>query len=180
MRASALSVCPSIGRGRKARQPARAGRVVCIGGHPWRRTTPPERTGRGMERSIEALLLAARWLLVPLYVALLASVLAIYGMAGRELWHILSTILTIGEAELVLGVLAILDLVLVANLVVMVAVSSYESFVSRIQFDDDKKPEYLGKMDAGNVKLKVSLSIVMISAINLLRGFMMDAPAERL
>jgi uncharacterized protein (TIGR00645 family) len=133
-----------------------------------------------MERIFETLLLAARWLLVPLYLALLASVIAVYGMVGRELWHLLHDMLTIGEAELVLGVLAILDLVLVANLVVMVAISSYESFVSRIDFADDNKPEYLGKMDAGNVKLKVSLSIVMISAINLLRAYMMDGGMERL
>jgi uncharacterized protein (TIGR00645 family) len=134
----------------------------------------------GMERSIETLLLAARWLLVPLYLGLLSTVVVLYGMVGRELWHLASHMMTIGEAELVLGVLSVLDLVLVANLVVMVAISSYESFVSRIEFDGDSKPEYIGKMDAANVKLKVSLSIVMISAINLLRGFMMDGPSDRL
>ena len=88
--------------------------------------------------------------------------------------------MTIREAELVLAVLSVLDLVLVANLAVMVAVSSYETFVQRIVADETARPEWLGTMDAGNVKLKVSLAIVMISAINLLRGFLMDAPAERL
>jgi uncharacterized protein (TIGR00645 family) len=62
----------------------------------------------------------------------------------------------------------------------MVAISSYETFVSRIDFGEENKPEYLGKMDAGNVKLKVSLSIVMISAINLLRSYMMDTVGDRL
>ena len=133
-----------------------------------------------MERQIEALLLSARWLLVPLYLALLVSVLAIYALVGRELVHVASDILIIREGELVLSVLSVLDLVLVANLLVMVAVSSYESFVQRIQTDDTAGPEWLGRMDAGNVKLKVSLAIVLISAINLLRGFMLDAPAERL
>jgi uncharacterized protein (TIGR00645 family) len=133
-----------------------------------------------MEPGIEALLLAARWMLLPLYVALLASVLAIYVLVGRELVHVAETVLIIPEAELVLAVLAVLDLVLVANLVVMVAVSSYESFIQPITAAEADKPEWLGKMDAANVKLKVSLSIVMISAISLLRGFMMDGPAERL
>ncbi len=133
-----------------------------------------------MERYIEALLLTARWLLVPLYLALLVSVLAIYGLVARELYHVAETIMIIREAELVLAVLSVLDLVLVANLAVMVAVSSYETFVQRIQTSDVARPEWLGTMDAGNVKLKVSLAIVMISAINLLRGFLMDAPAERL
>ena len=136
--------------------------------------------GSAMERYVEALLLSARWLLVPLYLALLVSVLAIYAMVGRELFHVASDILTIREGELVLSVLSVLDLVLVANLLVMVAVSSYESFVQRIETGQPEGPEWLGRMDAGNVKLKVSLAIVLISAINLLRGFMMDAALDRL
>jgi len=134
-----------------------------------------------MDRMIESLLLGTRWLLLPLYVALIASVIAIYVMVGRELVHLFSHILTIPESEMVLILLAILDLCLVANLLVMVAISSYESFISRIDIaDETAKPEWLGKMDSANVKLKVSLSIVMISAIHLLRAFMMDSDAQKL
>ena len=134
-----------------------------------------------MERLIESLLLGTRWLLLPLYVALIVSVVAIYVMVGRELFHLFSHILTIPESEMVLVLLAILDLCLVANLLVMVAISSYESFISRIEVADEAtKPEWLGKLDSGNVKLKVSLSIVMISAIHLLRAFMMDTSSERM
>ena len=126
-------------------------------------------------------MLGTRWLLLPLYLALIASVLAIYVMVARELWHLFSHILTIPESELVLVLLAILDLALIANLLVMVAISSYESFISRIEVaDETTKPEWLGKLDSGNVKLKVSLSIVMISAIHLLRAFMMDSSSERM
>ena len=134
-----------------------------------------------MERMIESLLLGTRWLLLPLYVALIASVLAIYVMVGRELLHLFGQILTISESAIVLILLAILDLCLIANLLVMVAISSYESFISRIQVaDETTKPEWLGKLDSGNVKLKVSLSIVMISAIHLLRAFMMETTPERM
>ena len=134
-----------------------------------------------MDRTIESLLLGTRWLLLPLYVALIASVLAIYVMIGRELVHLFGHILTIPESELVLILLAILDLCLVANLLVMVAISSYESFISRIDVaNETAKPEWLGKMDSANVKLKVSLSIVMISAIHLLRAFMMDTDTQKL
>lgn len=134
-----------------------------------------------MERLIESLLLGTRWLLLPLYLALIASVLAIYVMVARELWHLFSHILTIPESEMVLVLLAILDLALIANLLVMVAISSYESFISRIEVANEAtKPEWLGKLDSGNVKLKVSLSIVMISAIHLLRAFMMDSSSERM
>lgn len=134
-----------------------------------------------MERLIESLLLGTRWLLLPLYVALIASVLAIYVMVGRELFHLFGQNLTIPESAMVLILLAILDLCLIANLLVMVAISSYESFISRIQVaDETTKPEWLGKLDSGNVKLKVSLSIVMISAIHLLRAFMMETTTERM
>ena len=109
-----------------------------------------------MERAIESLLLKARWVLLPLYVALLVALLAAYGLVGRELWHMAATVGSITETELVLALLSILDLVLIANLVVMVAISSYESFVSRIETGaGEDRPEWLGKMDSSNVKLKV-------------------------
>ena len=133
-----------------------------------------------MERAIESLLLGARWLLLPLYVALLAGVVMIYAMVGRELVHLVALLPTGGEAELLLILLSVLDLVLVANLLVMVAISSYESYVSRIATQGEGQPEWLGKLDSGNVKLKVAISITMISAIHLLRAFMMDSSTERL
>ena len=134
-----------------------------------------------MERWIETMLLGARWLLLPLYVALLVGVVAIYVMVGREFLHLATILLTGQETEMLLILLSALDLVLVANLLVMVAISSYESFVSRIEvLKESAKPEWLGKLDSGNVKLKVSLSIVMISVIHLLRSYMMDSSAERL
>jgi len=106
---------------------------------------------------------------------------AIYVMVGREMILLFTTAADASESDVVLIVLAVLDLVLVANLVVMVAVSSFESYISKIDVQTgDGKPEWLGKLDSGNVKIKVALSIVMISAIHLLRAFMNDGPTERL
>jgi uncharacterized protein (TIGR00645 family) len=134
-----------------------------------------------MDRLIESVLLGARWLLLPLYVGLLAGVLGIYVMVGRELLHLATSIAAATDAELLLILLGVLDLVLVANLLVMVAISSYESYISRIVVSQEEaKPEWLGKMDSGNVKLKVAVSIVMISGIHLLRAFMMDGTLDRL
>ncbi len=133
-----------------------------------------------MEDFIERLILHTRWLLLPLYLALFASVIAIYLLVGRELIHLFAAVVAAPETELILIILSILDLVLVANLLVMVAISSYESFISPITSRDDNKPEWLGKLDSGNVKVKVGLSIVMISAIHLLRAFMLDTPPERI
>jgi uncharacterized protein (TIGR00645 family) len=128
-----------------------------------------------MDAHIERLLLAARWLLLPLYVALLAAVLAIYVPVWRELYHLFSVAGTADETELPLILLSILDFVLVANLLVMVGVSSYESYISKIAVSaGDDKPEWLGKLDSSNVKVKVVLAIVLISAIHLLRAFMRE------
>src|SRR5690606_23113191 len=78
-----------------------------------------------------------------------------------------------GEADIVLTLLALVDLSLVAGLIVMVMFSGYENFVSKLDVhEDDEKLGWLGKLDAGTLKLKVAASIVAISSIHLLRKFM--------
>jgi len=125
-----------------------------------------------MERIIEKLILASRWLLVPLYLAL-ASVLGIFAVrAVQEVMHLFAIVATATESELVLAVLGFIDLTLVANLLVMVVLSGYETFISRIDTDEgEEKPSWLGKVDAGTLKIKLSVSIVAISAIHLLSAF---------
>jgi uncharacterized protein (TIGR00645 family) len=134
-----------------------------------------------MDRKIESLLLGTRWLLLPLYAALLIALPFIYVMVAREGFELFHEAFYGDDTNLVLTLLAILDLVLVANLLVMVAVSSYESYISKVDVEEHAdKPEWLGKLDSGNVKVKVALSIVMISAIHLLRAFMTDTSDSRL
>jgi uncharacterized protein (TIGR00645 family) len=133
----------------------------------------------GMNAPLERFLLASRWLLLPLYLALLATVIAIYFVVGREMIHLFAVLPEAKDTEVVLLVLSILDLALVANLVVMVALSSYESSISPIETEGDK-PDFLGKLDSSGIKLKVALSVVMISAIHLLRAYMTDAEPRQL
>ncbi len=133
-----------------------------------------------MERTIERFILGLRWLLLPLYFALLLSLLAIYVMVGRELWHLAETLATVTDIDMVVILCSVLDLVLLANLLVMVAVSSYESYIAPIDLAGTDKPEWLGKLDSGNVKVKVAVSVAMISAIHLLRVFLQDDTGERL
>jgi uncharacterized protein (TIGR00645 family) len=134
-----------------------------------------------VERQIETLLLATRWLLLPLYLALIASMLALFVTVARELVHLATAVWAMDDVDLVLALLSILDLVLVANLIVMVAVSSYESYIARIDAGAaSRRPEWLGKLDSGDVKLKVGLSIVMISAIHLLRAYLADEPRPQM
>jgi uncharacterized protein (TIGR00645 family) len=125
------------------------------------------------ERLVERILIAARWLLAPLYVglALLLVVFVIHFYA--ELIHLMRDALSVSEVDLVLSTLTLIDLTLIGGLVVMVMLSGYENFVSRLEVNDSERQiAWLGKLDTGTLKLKVSATIVAISAIQLLKGYM--------
>jgi uncharacterized protein (TIGR00645 family) len=128
-----------------------------------------------LEQTLERLLFACRWLLAPLYLGLALGLLALGVKFFQEAVHVVAHIFTIGESDLVLTVLALIDIVLVGSLIVMVMFSGYENFVSRIEAKGTDTLDWLGKLDAGTLKLKVAASIVAISSIHLLRVFM-NAP----
>jgi uncharacterized protein (TIGR00645 family) len=126
-----------------------------------------------IESFIERLLFASRWLLVPLYVGLAAFLLLIAVQFFREILYVVGTIPTLGSTALVLLALSLVDLVLVASLIVMVMLSGYENFVSKLDIAETQRNlAWLGKLDAGSLKLKVAASIVAISSIHLLGAFM--------
>ena len=137
-----------------------------------------------LERFIEKTLFASRWLLAPVYLALSLALVALGIKFFQEVYHVLSHILTLSEADMVLTILALIDMVLVGSLVVMVMFSGYENFVSRLDVDTHsaEKLGWLGKLDAGTLKLKVAASIVAISSIHLLRAFMnaLQIPNDKL
>ena len=125
------------------------------------------------ERTVERAILNSRWLLTPFYVGLVLVVVALCVTFFRELWHLYAILFTAGEADVVLTVLSLVDIVLVANLIVMVVISGYENFVSSIDVGEgEETPDWLGKIDAGNLKIKVAAAIVAISSIHLLRAFL--------
>ena len=136
-------------------------------------TDPPGRTAPMLEKPLEKLLFACRWLLAPLYLGLAIALIALGVKFFQEAFHVVTHIVSISEADLVLTVLALIDIVLVGSLIVMVMFSGYENFVSRIDADGAENAlGWLGKLDAGTLKLKVAASIVAISSIHLLRIFM--------
>lgn len=124
-------------------------------------------------RIIGHLIFASRWLLLPIYLVL-ASLLGVFSVkAVQEAVHLFKDALTMTETEVVLAALALVDLALIANLLVMVVLSSYETFISMIDVgEDQEKPSWLGRMDASTLKIKLAVSIVAISAIHLLKAFM--------
>jgi uncharacterized protein (TIGR00645 family) len=127
-----------------------------------------------LEKSIEKLLFASRWILAPVYLGLSLGLIVLGVKFFQEVFHLFAHVFTVGESDLVLTLLALIDLVLVGSLIVMVMFSGYENFVSRIDLADGEgdKLGWLGKLDAGTLKLKVAASIVAISSIHLLRVFM--------
>lgn len=126
-----------------------------------------------MEHKFENLLYASRWLLAPIYFGLSLALLAIGIKFFQEVIHILPAVLQTSEADLVLVVLSLVDIALVGGLLVMVMLSGYENFVSRIDIKEGgEKLDWLGKLDSGSLKQKVAASIVAISSIHLLKAFM--------
>jgi uncharacterized protein (TIGR00645 family) len=133
------------------------------------------RTGfpmKALELFVERIILASRWLLVVFYLGL-ALALAIYAMTfAMKLFDFVGKSLSMDETETILRILALIDAALVASLVVMVIISGYENFVSRFEGDAEAEVHWLGKIDAGSLKIKVASTIVAISSIHLLQVFL--------
>jgi uncharacterized protein (TIGR00645 family) len=124
-----------------------------------------------IEHLIEHVILASRWLLVVFYLGLTVA-LGLYAITFvKKLWDYVVKIGSVDEIDSILKMLALIDAALVASLVVMVIISGYENFVSR--FDNaDGELSWLGKIDAGSLKIKVASTIVAISSIHLLQVFL--------
>jgi uncharacterized protein (TIGR00645 family) len=125
------------------------------------------------ERLIERTLFASRWLLVPLYLGL-AFLLVLFSIFFfRELFQMGQRALLLTEKDIIVSTLSLVDLALIGGLLVMVMLSSYENFVSRLDIaQTERSISWLGKLDSGTLKLKVAATIVAISAIQLLKDFM--------
>ena len=124
-----------------------------------------------LERVSERTILAARWLLVIFYIGLGIG-LAVYAVAfAWKLGKLVQDVLTASSTEMILAMLGLIDAALVASLMVMVMLSGYETFVSRIENSGDQL-SWLGKLDASALKVKLAASIVAVSSIHLLQVFL--------
>ncbi len=127
---------------------------------------------RKYEYFLETFLFQSRWLLAPFYIGLVISLLLLLIHFVVQLFMFVVKIHIASESEVILGVLALIDLVLVGNLVLIVIFSGYENFVSRIEIESHDRPEWMTKVDFGGLKMKLMSSIVAISAIQVLKAFM--------
>jgi uncharacterized protein (TIGR00645 family) len=127
---------------------------------------------KSIENLLEALIFNSRWLLAPFYLGLVFGIFMLLVKFAQELIHVIPNIFTSSESEVVLAVLALVDLSLVANLLLIVIFSGYENFVSKINTKGhEDRPEWMGQVDFASLKIKVIASIVAISAIELLKSF---------
>jgi uncharacterized protein (TIGR00645 family) len=124
--------------------------------------------GRFVKRTI----FASRWLLAPLYLGLSIALVLVVVEFVRGVFHLVIGITASEHAEVVVGILSLIELSLLANLVLMVMFAGYENFVSRLDIEDQRdKPDWMDEVGHGDLKLKLMTSIVAISAIQLLEGF---------
>ena len=132
-------------------------------------TTPAKK----LEVFIERIVMGSRWLQAPLYIGLVAVLGVVVVKFPFKIWELVRKAISAEEADLVLAVLSLVDLIMVANLVVMVIISGYENFVSHIDVDESRdRLAWFGKLDAGSLKIKLASSIVAISSIHLLQRFL--------
>jgi uncharacterized protein (TIGR00645 family) len=126
-----------------------------------------------IEHAGERFLFGSRWILAPLYVGMVVGVVAIGIKFFQELWHLVTHIVDATGDEVIGGILALIDLALLANLVLIVIFAGYENFVSKIAVarNSEDRPRWMGHVDFSGLKMKLIGSIVAISAIGLLADF---------
>lgn len=127
-------------------------------------------------RTIAQMVFASRWLQAPLYFGLIVAQAVYVYHFGVELVHLVQHMTTVTEAEIMLVVLGLIDVVMIANLLLMVIVGGYETFVSRLYLEGNPdQPEWLEHVNAGTMKVKLAMALIGISSIHLLKTFI-EAP----
>lgn len=131
------------------------------------------RTRNTGEKILETILFNSRWILAPVYIGLIVSLLMLLTAFFTEIIHAVPHLIGMKTEVVILTVLSLIDLSLALNLVLIVVFSGYENFVSRIDTgNSEERPQWMGTLDFSGMKMKLIGSIVAISAISLLRAFM--------
>jgi uncharacterized protein (TIGR00645 family) len=148
-------------------------RLTSITPNPTPRSYRPQRTWL---RGVGYLIFFSRWLQAPLYLGLIVAQLVYVVIFVVELVHLIEGVITdpwkIDEAVIMLSVLGLIDVVMIANLLIMVIIGGYETFVSKIDIDGHPdQPEWLSHVNANVLKVKLAMAIIGISSIHLLKTF---------
>lgn len=126
-------------------------------------------------RTLAGFIFASRWLQAPLYLGLIIAQAVYVVLFFVELWHLVEQAILeghISETDVMLSVLALIDIVMIANLLIMVIIGGYETFVSKIRVSGHHdEPDWLSHVNANLLKVKLAISIISISSIHLLKTF---------
>jgi uncharacterized protein (TIGR00645 family) len=123
-------------------------------------------------RPLPQLIFSSRWLQVPLYLGLIVAQGVYVILFLKELWHLVLHSFDYSELQIMLVVLGLIDVVMISNLLIMVIVGGYETFVSRLELErHPDQPEWLSHVNASVLKIKLAMAIIGISSIHLLRTF---------
>ncbi|MGH7229863.1 MAG: TIGR00645 family protein [Nitrospiraceae bacterium] len=125
-----------------------------------------------VEQAFEVLVFASRWIQAPLYGGLIVAECLYAYKFLNELWEMVHTIRDMSETIFMLGVLSLIDITMVANLLTMVIIGGYATFVSKMNLEGHRdKPDWLTHVDPGTIKVKLAASLIGISSIHLLKAF---------
>ena len=121
---------------------------------------------------LPTLIFSSRWLQLPLYLGLIVAQAVYVFLFAKELWHLIHEAISLSEQDIMLIVLGLIDVVMISNLLVMVIVGGYETFVSRLRLEGHPdQPEWLSHVNASVLKVKLAMAIIGISSIHLLKTF---------
>jgi uncharacterized protein (TIGR00645 family) len=125
-----------------------------------------------VEATFESIVFASRWIQAPLYGGLIVAELLYAYKFLLELWEMVLHINKMDETVFMLGVLGLIDVTMVANLLTMVIIGGYATFVSKLDLEQHPdRPDWLTHVDPGTIKIKLAASLIGISSIHLLKGF---------
>lgn len=128
-----------------------------------------------IENMLEVFMFGSRWLLAPFYIGMVISIVCLLVLFVIEMIHVVPQVFSMDVAPptIIIGILSLIDIVFVANLILIIIFAGYENFVSKIHTGDhEDRPDWMGHVDFSDLKLKLIGSIVAISGIELLKTFM--------
>lgn len=124
------------------------------------------------EKRIEQFIFFSRWIQMPVYLGLIIVSMLYAVKFMVQLWHLISNFPVLNENTIMLSVLGLIDISMVINLLVVVFIGGYWTFVSKIDFDNHTdRPDWLTKINASTLKIKLIISLVSISGVHLLKTF---------
>lgn len=127
---------------------------------------------RTVEKKIEQFIFFSRWLQMPVYLGLIVASLLYAIKFMMQLWHLITNFTVLNENTIMLSVLGLIDISMVINLLVVVFIGGYWTFVSKIEFNNHTdKPDWLTKINASTLKIKLIISLVSVSGVHLLKTF---------